>query len=213
MLRWGSLSDYRCKSAINCVARTSDGSAVATRDDSLCARCVEDLQRMLERLPGLAEMLKLFLGGSMKSALESRVSRTSEPQAPMNLHVADLVDEITDVVSRAGPQVHTLIQKPAEEATRWFKGKPRKVLLTGVDRALDIRSVHNRAETMIGLNQVWEKRVGPCPNPECRMPCLGNWSGTSTIICTACSSSFERDVYDAMCVAQSHLDSRKRKSS
>ena len=197
---------HRCRANKGCVSRTPDGSAVTAKPDTLCAGCVDDIQRRLGELPHLAQALQIFLGGSMAVTYTSRVNSTPTPQAPMNVAVYDLIDEIGDVIDRAGGtgmRVADLIRQPSAGFRIWSRGEIRDVYLDGVDRALDIRRVHARADGMVGLNRVWQKRAAPCP--ECHLPTLGTWIGTDTVSCANddCDSSFTITQYEELCIEQS----------
>lgn len=172
----------------------------------LCYLCIGDTQRRLGDLPHLAQALRTFLGGSMAVAYTSKVSRTSTPQAPMNVHVADLLDDIGDVIDRAGgldTKIRDLIQQPAEKFRLWIKGQPRDTYLSGVDRALDIRRIHSKVEDMVGFSKIWHRRVAPCP--ECQLPTLGAWSGEDAIQCSNedCLAQFTKDEYELHCLKES----------
>lgn len=194
---------HRCLSGKGCVSHTPDGAAVTAKPDTLCAGCVAVIQKCLDELPHLREALKVFLGGSMSVTYTSKVKATHQPQPPMNVAVYDLIDDIGDVLDRAGNlTVETLIRAPGEFFVVWRRGKPVKTVLSGVDRALDIRRVHAKADAMVGLNRVWQRRAAPCPN--CQQLTLGQWIGSDTISCTNedCASSFTRDQYDDYCLAE-----------
>lgn len=194
--------NHRCLSGEKCVSRTPDGAAVTAKPDTLCQGCINDIQRCLAELPHLREALKVFLGGSMSVTYTSKVHSTPEPQPPMNVTVYDLIDEIGDVIDRvANLPVDALIRAPDAEFKLWRRGKPRLTVLSGVDRALDVRRVHAKADNLIGFNKVWQRRHAPCP--VCQMPTLGSWVGSDTISCTNedCNSSFTRDEYNDYCLA------------
>lgn len=196
--------DHRCRGGKNCTATTSDGPAVTAKPDTLCPQCVEDIQRRLDALPDLAAILRAFLGGSMKTAFQSKVKATKAPAPPMNVMVADLLDEIREITDRAGGdnvQIHTLIQKPAELFHLWRHGVRQKVYLDGVDRALDLRRIHGRVSSVVGLERVWSRRAAPCP--ACRLPALGSWSGSSTVECSACEFRMTLDEYSGHCFKES----------
>lgn len=198
--------DHRCRSGKQCVSRTSEGSAITVRADTLCPGCVAHIQKCLDSLPTLSWALRKFLGGSTKTALESRVKASREPAAPMNVHVADLLDEIGDVVDRTDHlSARNLIQQPAQLFLLWVKDVQQKVYLDGVQRALDVRRVYDRVQDIIGFERQWQRRGAPCP--ECNLPTLGNWVGSEQIICnnTECGSSFTLDQYEDLYVKKAEL--------
>lgn len=197
------MADHRCRSGRYCVSRTPDGAAITVKPDALCPQCIDDIQRRLEELPQLAIALRTFLGGSMKVAYESKVQATREPAAPMNVMVADLLDEIGDAIDRAeGLEVRTLVQKPAELFIVWIRDVQQKKYLDGVDRALDIARSHRRVTAVVGLHRVWDRRRAPCPN--CHFPTLGSWVGSETIECTnsECQHRMPLAEYENYCIDQ-----------
>lgn len=161
---------------------------------------MHDLQRQLGELPHLITALRVFLGGSMKIVYESKVRSSKEPQAPMDVRVADLLDEIADVIDRVdGLRVADLIQQPPARFILWVRDVRRVRYLSGVDRALDIRRVHVKANKAIGLEKVKQKRHAPCP--DCGLPTLFNWVGESTVFCSdgECGFVMPLDEYDGYC--------------
>ena len=201
---------HRCRSGKSeCVSRTPDGAAVTMKPDTLCPGCISQIQVMLAELPHLAAALKCFLGGSMATAYTSKVNSTPTPAAPMNVTVYDLIDDIGDAIDRAGGagvRIDNLIREPECEFQVWQRGKPVKEMLDGVNRAMSIRKVHRKADSMVGLKKVWQKRVSPCPY--CNLPTLGSWFGEGTVYCTNedCNSSLTRDEYDLMVIAKSRRE-------
>lgn len=194
---------HRCLSGAACVSRTPDGAALTAKPDTLCAGCVADIQRRRDQLPDLRNALKAFLGGSMSVTYTSKVNSTHRPQPPMNVTVYDLIDEIGDVIDRTGGlSIDALIRAPGESFVVWRRGKPVKTTLSGVQRALDVRRVHTKADGLVGLNRVWHKRHAPCPH--CGLLTLGSWIGSDTICCSneGCHSSFTRDDYDKHCLTE-----------
>jgi hypothetical protein len=183
------------------------------KPDTLCGGCVMQIQVMLTELPHLALALKCFLGGSMATAYTSKVHSTPTPAAPMNVTVYDLIDQIGDVIDRAGGagvRVDNLIREPANEFKMWRRGRPVTEMLDGVDRAVSIRKTHRKADGMVGLKRIWQRRVMPCP--ACNLPTLGSWFGEPTVYCTNedCKSTLTRDEYDLMTLAKSKMEKRKK---
>ena len=204
---------HRCRSGKqNCTSRTPDGAAVTMKPDTLCSGCIAQLQQMLTDLPHLAQALKAFLGGSMATAYTSKVHSTPTPAPPMNVAAYDLIDEIGDVIDRAGGsgvRIDNLIREPAQAFKVWIQGRPRDADLDGVDRALAIRRVHRKADSMVGLKRVWQKRLMRCPT--CDLPTMGSWFGEGTVMCTneGCDTSLTRDEYDLMVIAKSRQDNKR----
>lgn len=191
--------EYTCRSGKQCQAHTSDGPAVCARQDSLCPRCIDQIQRCLGELPTLKEALKLFLGGSYKTAYTSKVNCTPEPSAPMNVRVDALLGDIEDIVGRAGGyqvQIRDLVTRPAELFTVWDSSGEfeQRRYIDGPQRALDIRRVHARVSALVGLNKSWQRRIAPCW--ECALPTLGTWLGSGVIECTSCQCRKTTDEYN-----------------
>src|SRR6185437_965860 len=146
-------ADPRCRSGRFCVGRTTDGPAITARFDTLCSGCVQSLQRQLEELPHLAIALRVFLGVTPKTAIQSRVKSTPEPACPIDPRVDELLIDIADVIDRCdGLRVQDLIQQPTMKFIVWFRDSRREQFLTGADRALAIRRVHTRANAILGFD-------------------------------------------------------------
>lgn len=204
------LNPYHCRSGDNCTAKTSDGPAIITKRDAICPSCVVAIQRQADELPWLAYALKAFVGGSMKVAYTSKVSRTAEPQAPMNAWVVDLIDEIGDALDRTDAlDIRDLVLRPAELFIVWAKNVQQKRYLSGIDRALDIRRVHAKVAAIVGLHPAWEYRALPCP--DCRGR-LANLSGSDEIVCVDedCGFTSTREEYDQACILLAS-EEKKRK--
>lgn len=195
--------NHRCLSGGECVAQTPDGAAVTPRPDTLCSGCVNDIQRRLGELPHLAQALKSsFLAATNQVVFTSKVHSTPQPQSPLNVAVYDLINEIWDVIDRAGGptfRIDNLVRAPAAEFLLWRKGGRVRLPLSGVQRALDVRRVHVKCEKRVGFGRAWQRRAAPCPL--CELPTLGSWSGSDTISCAndGCSATFTRDEYDRHC--------------
>lgn len=203
--------DLRCRSGKTCVARTSDGAAL-TSQPTLCHGCITDIQKRLTELPHLAAALNTFKGTWGGVSYEARVTGSKEPPIPLNVGALDLIDEIGDVIDRAGGyRVIDLITLAAEDYIVWRRGERQAVDLDGVMRALDIRRVHTKAESMVGLNRVWQRRAAACPN--CHLPTLGSWLGDEQILCTNgdCLSAFTRTAYEEACIEQSRNEKGKKR--
>lgn len=193
------MPDERCRSGKNCGGRTTDGPAITAKNNTICAACVHDLQRQLEELPHLAQALRVFLGVTPKTALQSRVKSTPEPACPIDPRVDELLIDIADVIDRAdGLRVADLIQQPAMKFIIWFRDMRRERYLDGVSRALAIRRVHTRANQILGFDRIRLKRHAPCP--ECGMPTLGQWIGEATVDCSDCEFLMSFDDYDLYCI-------------
>jgi hypothetical protein len=154
------------------------------------------LQRQLAELPTIRDALQLFLKRGLVPSAGSKVNSTPEPSVPINLAALDLIDEIVEVVSRAGGwtiQVSDLIHRPAEKVTIWSSGSIRERYLDGVDRALDIGHVWRRADGIIGLSRAWERRLAQCP--KCNLRTLGSFAGSDSVQCSNCGGVMSRTEY------------------
>lgn len=197
------MTDPRCESGRDCVARTKDGAALVARKGALCHGCVDDLQSKLKDLPAIREALKLFLGSAPNSVGGARVSGSREPATPINLHALDLMDECDQAIAGVGGlgvQVRDVaMQDPDVEPA----------VLRGVSRVLFIRRVWSRADGVLGLQQHWERRHAPCP--DCGNYTLGMWMGSGTVQCTNedCQSSFPLAEYEQHCIVRSKVRSKK----
>lgn len=154
---------------------------------------MHSLQERLARLPAVKGVLRLYLARGGSSA-QTKVQFSSEPPAPLNAHILDLIDEIGDVFDRTGGlRVADLIRQPPAEFVIWSRGTRRLIPLDGVERALDIRRVWKRADGVIGLSPVWERRIGECPR--CALRALGNFAGSEVVTCSGCGGSMSRQEY------------------
>lgn len=198
--------DPRCRSGKHCVGRSSDGPAITARHNTICSGCVRDLQRKYEELPHLASALRLFLGATPKTALQSRVKSSREPACPIDPRVDELLGDIADVIDRCdGLQVQDLIQQPIMKFIVWTRESREERYLDGVARALAIRLVHIRANNILGFDRVRLKRHAPCP--ECGLPTLGHVVGEPNIDCSECEFIMPLEDYDKYCT---ELSKRKK---
>ena len=216
--------NHRCRSGDSCVSRVpeddTDGKpkyrgAITAAPDTLCPACIKRLQDQLEQLPHLKGALRSFLGTSLTATHGSKVSSTKEHSTPINLRVLDLMDEIRDVISRAGGpgvRVGDLVGRPAEEFPLFRGGGLRTVYLDGVDRALAIGTVWRKADGVVGLSRTWQKRKAPCPR--CGQVELGSWLGEDTIHCmsSSCGAWFPWSEYQRLCLAKYELERLEGKS-
>lgn len=206
------MTEHYCYSKNGCVSRTSTGPAVTAKPEALCNGCIRDIQRCLDELPTYRDVLRVFLGSTPKTALQSKVNMTAEPSTPYNVKVADLIDSIDTVVSLAGGPnalIRDLVSRPAEKFTVGSPLGLREVYLTGVVRAIDVRRVHAQADAIVGLGKVWERRKAPCP--ECDLPTLGTWVGSGTIYCTnsECATTLTQSDYEGYCVIKAESERGK----
>lgn len=187
---------------------TGDKEPAATKKpDTLCHGCIEQIQGYLGRLPHLVEALRTALKRPLGSSLGGgRVSGSKEPPAPYDVNVDAEIVAVLEAVFRAGGwkvQIRDLVSRPVEPFDVWRKGAMlRNFPLSGVERALDLRRIHNRVDQMVGLTRVWMRRQARCP--ECDLRTLGMWSGDDTIRCTNsdCAAIVSLNDYESLCVAQ-----------
>src|SRR6185503_3538176 len=130
---------------------------------------------------------------------QSRVKSTPEPACPIDPRVDELLTDIADVIDRCDNlRVQDLIQQPIMKFIIWARDSRQEKYLSGVDRALNIRTVHARANAILGFDRIRLKRHAPCP--ECGLPTLGEWIGDSNIDCSDCEFVMTRDDYDKYCL-------------
>lgn len=158
----------------------------------MCDRCVNAVQECYNQLIGYRDMLELFKGYKQSAAGGARVSASKEPTTPLNVTVVDLIDDIGSILVRSqGYLMRDLVTLPG-----------------GVALALDVWRAHAKAEGIIGLQKVWQRRHAPCP--ECGLRTLGGWLGGDDIFCTnsACATVLNKDDYEAWCEAESKVKTR-----
>ncbi|WP_207760578.1 hypothetical protein [Mycolicibacterium sphagni] len=151
---------------------------------------MRDVQKCLDELPTYLGLLDKYKGYIPRSVGQSKVKGSAEPKAPLNLTVMDLIAEIGALIRRVdGYQIRDLI-----------------TLTGGLEIALDVRAAHSKADGIIGLQRIWERRRVPCP--ECKLPTLGGWVGEEKIYCTNsdCGTTLTKAQYEDYC----EVKSRKR---
>jgi hypothetical protein len=199
----------RCRSKYRCVAHTSDGAALTTRQNTICTACIVDIQRRYDELPHLAAALKTMKGGSTKVDYESKVNASREPGTPLNLHVMALLDDIASVLRMVdGYQIRDLVMLPAREYLIWVREVEQLKELDGVDRALRVQRLHQRLTHMVGLAPVRDARAAPCPN--CGENLLGQWGGTEVIDCQGCDLKMPKIDYEEWCLYLIEHSGKKR---
>lgn len=191
---------HECRAGRTCLARTSTGAAVTKKPATLCHACIADIQRCQDDLPALQKALRAFIGKGTTAAWGETVSGSREPPAPLNVSVLDLIDEIGDVIFRDRGAVRDLVTQPETVFEVWRNDVQTLRSLDGVERALWIRSVHRRADKIVGLSHTWERKGAPCRH--CGGFTLGGWSGTNAIHCTSCGAVMTRDDYEKMCIVR-----------
>lgn len=198
---------HQCRSGKHCVGRTETGPAATIKPNSVCRGCSDDLARRLKELPVLAKALQSFIGRTPQTALSSKVSRSMSPQPPLNLQALDLAGECDILLSRIGNVlIQDLLRRSATRYDCFIGGKFTQQMLDGVDLALAVRVLHKKAESMVGLAPVYERRRAPCPR--CQLPTLGTIVGSGLISCSSseCQWSGPTSEYEAHCLFRSGAD-------
>lgn len=182
------MNDPRCQFGDRCVARTTDGPAAVILFP-LCAACVDDVQKCIDELPHYRLALEQFKKKAPGTGLQTRVASSSEPSAPLDVRVVDLIDRIDTLAHRLCG----------------FRGVLARNVVSsrGVPFAADIRSMWSQAEDICGFQRVWQRRHAPCP--ECGLPSLGGWAGEDVIRCTSsdCGALMSKTAYEDYCELQS----------
>ncbi|BCP41488.1 hypothetical protein MINTMi27_15810 [Mycobacterium intracellulare] len=149
----------------------------------------------------MATALRIFLGVTPKTALQSRVKSTPEPACPIDPRVDELLVDISDVIERTdGLRVADLINQPPTKFRVWFKDRSVEQYLAGWERAVAIRRVHVRANAILGFDRIRVRRHAPCP--QCGLPTLGTWVGDPTVECSDgdCGFVMSLEDYDEYCI-------------
>jgi hypothetical protein len=181
-----------------------EGAAITPGPDTLCDACIRKLQRQLDDLPTIRDVLYgLYLTRGGESG-EAKVSSSTEPQPPFNVHTMDLVDEIDDVMDRTDRKtIESLVCEPEMQFKLWRGGGWKMDYLDGVQRALEVGFVWRKADGIIGITPKWQQRMAKCPH--CNTRTLGNFAGSDTIICSSCGQCMTREEYETGCVVVSKI--------
>lgn len=208
---------YRCRSRDHCVDHSSDGAALTSTGNTICAPCIRRIGEQLRQLPHLMEALESFkripiTGGGGGS----KVNATPTPSVPINLSVVDLITDIWRVLNRAGGpeiEVRNLINEQAEYFMVWRSGKRQLRLVDGVERALDIGAVWRKADGIVGLSEQWVHRHAPCLR--CGQRSLGMFVGRDTVHCTNpdCRKQYQLTEYERLCIARAEIDKLSAKKA
>ncbi|QPO16734.1 hypothetical protein SEA_KASHFLOW_130 [Mycobacterium phage KashFlow] len=175
-------SDHRCHSGEYCVALTPDGAALTTRMDTLCHGCITRLQEQYDELRVIRKVLEMFKGGLWGQSGEAKVSSSSEPSPPLNVHALDVINEVEEVLEDVG-------SLPVADLVRHENG---------VSRSLRIGKVWCQSDGIIGISRVWSRRFANCP--ECEQRTLGCYAGSESIECASCNIRLTRDEYSVLCL-------------
>lgn len=190
--------EHRCRSGKTCVARSSDGAAQTVKPKTLCPMCVEAVQSQRDALPQLREGIRVCVGIKPVTAMVSKVSSTPLPACPINLAADSLLNSIDETLARVGSTlIRDLVQQPPQRHRFWRGDVEQQAWLDGVDLALQIRRVHQRATKMLGLEAQWQRRHAPCWG--CGLPTLGQLSGSGTVECSSCGDRKTDSDYDKYC--------------
>ena len=192
---------HKCRSGKYCVSRTGDGPAVTVKPNTICNGCVEDVERRRKELPQLVSALGSFIGRTPQTALQSKISRSMRAQPPLDVNVLSVRDEAEQLLAKIGNLlVRDLCRQQPQLYDVWRHGKYTQQYLDGVDLALEIRRLHRRVESMVGLAPAFEKRRAPCPR--CGLSTLGCIIGSGSVVCSNgdCGWVGTDDSYQAHCL-------------
>lgn len=193
------MHEHRCRSGKRCLARSGDEPAITAKPDTLCPQCIDAIQAARDKLPAAQDAVRLFVGIKPVSVSESKVSASKEPQSPLNLAAETLVTDIDEVLSRIGSYlVRDLVSQPAAKFKVWRGDCEQIVFWDGVALALQVRTVFERAEKLLGFERQWQRRSAPCW--ECDLPCLGQFTGSETIECSNCGVRKSDADYQTYCL-------------
>lgn len=193
------LDDHRCRSGKRCVARSGTDPAATTKPDTLCPACIDQIQGLRDKLGDWQAAVTLFIGIKPVTVSESKIAASKEPASPLNLAAETLVGDIGEVLSRCGSLlVRDLVHQPAQRFKVWRNDVEQITYFDGVDLALQIRSVSDRAVKLLGFSPQWERRSAPCW--ECGVRALGQLVGSGTVECSACGARQPDDDYWKYCL-------------
>lgn len=191
--------NHRCRAGKKCSARSDKVAAATAKPRTLCSACIESIQSCRDNLAAIREAVVLFVAIKPVTAQLSKVSATKEPQSPLNLAAESLVAEIDEVLSRVGSYlIRDLVSQPARRFKAWRRDVEQLVYWDGVDLALQVRSVHARADRLLGFGPQWQRRSAPCWS--CQLTCLGQMIGSGTIECSNCGARKTTDDYQQYCI-------------
>lgn len=141
----------------------------------------------------------MFIGIKPVTVYESKVSATKEPASPLNLVAETLMTDIDEVLSRVGNYlVRDLVSHPSKRFKTWRGECEQIVYWDGVSLSMQVRTVHDRAVKLLGFEQQWQRRSAPCW--ACRLPCLGQLTGSETIECSNCGARKTEHDYQLYCL-------------
>lgn len=174
------------------MATTSDGPALTLKPDTLCYACIAQLQERLAQLPEYRLALQDLRAKSLvPQGGGAKVSGSTEPSVPINLHILDLINDIDCVLAQVGGET--------VQVSDLVRSRPKP--LEGVVLALQINRVWKRAEAQLGFTRTWHRRHVPCPR--CNLQTLGSFSGSDSIQCSNCGGVMSRNEYDRICTIKS----------
>lgn len=190
---------HRCRAGRRCAARSGRLAAITAKPDTLCPHCISTIQGFRDKLRDVQDAVRVFIGIKPVSASESKVAASKEPQSPLNLRAEAMVAEIDEVLSRVGNYlVRDLVTQPAQKFKFWRGNYEQVTYWDGVALALQIRDVHTRAMSLLGLEPQWQRRSAPCW--ECELPCLGQFVGSETVECSSCGARKTISDYHNHCI-------------
>ncbi|MFN3600521.1 MAG: hypothetical protein ACK4UY_03925 [Dietzia sp.] len=88
-----------------------------------------------------------------------------------------------------------LVAVPRFDATRWAESGEwwGEVEMDGVDLALDLVTVVDKARSRVGITRRRDRMPVPCP--QCEHDTLGRWVGGEVVDCTNCHATWSEDEY------------------
>lgn len=191
--------DHRCRASRRCVARSGKDPAAVAKPQTLCPSCIDAIQSDRDALVAVQDAVRVFVGIKPVTAQASKVSASREPSSPLNLGADKIVTDIDEVLSRVGNYlIRDLVSQPAARFKAWRGDCEQLVYWDGVDLALQVRSVHAAAVALLGFERQWQRRAAPCWN--CHMPCLGQFTGSSTVECSSCGARKTDSDYQQYCI-------------
>lgn len=193
------MDDHRCRAGRRCLARNGDTAAATARKDTLCQGCIDGLQHDRDRLVGVQDAVRLYVGIKPVSAQQSKVAATREPASPLNLAAETLVTDIDEVISRVGNYlIRDLVSRPAAQFKVWRSDVEQLIFWDGVDLALQVGVVYRRGMKLLGFEAQWQRRSAPCWS--CALPCLGQLTGSETVECSGCGERKTAADYQQYCI-------------
>lgn len=113
------MDSFHCSSGQGCATKGEKPAALP--EPGICTECLQDAEDKLADLPHLALALTSFLGGIPGVGMEGKISGTSDPGTPLNLHIADLISDIGKVLRVPEFEEIRRVWKRASEQTGLYE--------------------------------------------------------------------------------------------